>query len=136
MINVSRKGIGSKVRIVGSDFLLTGLTPGQAELQSRDSIAVTKELFLLDIPRESCGREKTPASLRRETRRTIITQCEGQEIPGVERIVQTAIERNEVMLSLPPRITFQLILSRIELDFVRLVELADIAVLAMKCCQE
>ena len=95
--------IYGEIRIIAvldsrSKFLLTGLTPSEAELEVAESLDILEEGLLLDLPGECEGREEGPVLT--ETGRTVVTYGSSQEILVSVVVVGTSEEGNEVVLGL------------------------------------
>ena len=103
--------IAGLVGITGTDILLTGLAVTGTEFQLIDKTEVLDERFLIQFPRDSRGREVTPAGFGRETRGSIGTHREREQILVVENVIQTAEPGSQAEFGLAGR--FETVLDRI-----------------------
>ncbi len=73
--------------VAASQVLLSCHTVSQSQFEVRHCIAVSHEGFVDDLPCKGSRGEETPLVVGTETRRAVVTQCEGEQVAIQQRVV-------------------------------------------------
>ena len=113
--------------IVPDSVLLACQSHRESEFQGGHRPCRLHERLLGDVPCEGSGREESPAVIPGELAGSVASGCEGEDIAGIQRVVDPAVEGDEIVLVAVPQITGLRRLTRIEVDLVGDVEICDVA---------
>ena len=114
--------------IVSDSVLLACQSHRESEFQGGHRPCRLHEWFLGDVPCEGSGREESPAVIPCELAGSVASGREREDIAGIQRVVDPAIEGDEIVLVAVPQISGFSCLSRIEVHVMSDVEIPDVAV--------